>query len=798
MQTATPTAISPRSRDEQAKLADYRRLMIEAYKSERERARAGDTAGTQDEYDFRLSPHAYPGLRSFNPREGGVFFGREPNILDIQRRLAARGVVVVLGGSGSGKSSVIRAGLMPRLTSTLSIEGRSGNWYAAEFRPRLRPMEELVAALAGLVASKFPDQGPAVPEPYASGATAPSAQAKPDGEAVLARLRRQFHLGGTQDVSTEQSKRKQRADALARALLDFVDTELDRRDDLAARRLRSGRASLLLLIDQFEEIFRPEVPARRAGSRQDLLDMIIAVDARLRAERDQASEQKSGLFLAITMRSEELHRCAEHPSLDVGKDRVQQRSLADIVNSCGYLLDLLDPLQDRSQLTEAIVSPARRVFRDWGLLRSDDGDKQAPFAPGVVDWLLHGAARMSDQLEHRADQLPLLQHGLQTMWHNAIQEWSDITGDATPLVIERRHLLGGARGDIEPPAADFVACLDRRADRAFERARERFVAAAKGAPAAVRAAASDAAGSPDPGPDDGLTDAAHWRALSLELEARLARIKSGATGDGDLTVPDADARDQQGSEAVIRAAFRALARRDDRGNWARRFAGPERIMEFVHADPEATFVRTEGANLVVHVVEPAFIGAALQEFIASGYLSGSRDRPFDISHEALIRNWRRFKLWLIEPDDAAQALMLAVNLLDVDNPGDVISSGLARSLAPVVGRTPTLPEGWAREQIVPLVARRDVRLRWSKTESDYDGDLDALASVVVRKISTAWKRAEQQRLGADLDSYWRERFELQRRVTRLSILVALGAVALSIAIGVAGAAAAIWRALGGG
>jgi hypothetical protein len=128
------------------------RRMIRAYDAEVERAKAkgipigqeplGD--GAPDE-DFRLSPHPYPGLRSFTPHEGGVFLGRERNIAEIRERLSEQRMVVVLGGYGSGKSSVIRARLMPRLNSTMGIRGPSGNWYAAEFRPLLSPSEELLA-----------------------------------------------------------------------------------------------------------------------------------------------------------------------------------------------------------------------------------------------------------------------------------------------------------------------------------------------------------------------------------------------------------------------------------------------------------------------------------------------------------------------------------------------------------------------------------------------------------------------------------------------------------------------------
>src|SRR5262245_4489065 len=163
-------------------VARYREAMTFAYHAEEKlkraltddsRLRQAEPADRRD-HEFRLSPHAYPGLRSFSRYEGGVFFGREPNIKEVQRRLAEQRVVVVLGGSGSGKSSLIRAGLMPRLNSTLAIKGRSGNWYAVEFRPRQNPMDELAAALADLVKQRFPEQGPEIPEETPTGTPVPT------------------------------------------------------------------------------------------------------------------------------------------------------------------------------------------------------------------------------------------------------------------------------------------------------------------------------------------------------------------------------------------------------------------------------------------------------------------------------------------------------------------------------------------------------------------------------------------------------------------------------------------------
>jgi Novel STAND NTPase 1 len=673
----------------------------------------------------------------------------------------------VLGGSGSGKSSVIRAGLMPRLTSTMAIRERSGNWYAAEFRPRLDPMEELATALAELVRRKFPEQQADIPAEIEPGTAATESALH---EAVLSRIRADLQLGaegdGRAEISTQPEDRIRRAEMLCDGLFDFVNNELDRRDLTATRGYRSGRPSLLLVIDQFEEVFRPEVPVARAGGRQDLLDMIIAACARIDVERGANPEDKSGLFIAITMRSEELHRCAEHPSLGVTKDgAAEPHSLADLVNRSCYLLDLLDPEQDHKELTDAIVQPARRVFKDWGL-PFDPDHEHTPFEPDVVGWLLDGAAQLSQELEHRADQLPLLQHALQTMWHRAVEDWERMGADR-PL-IGRRHLgVGGAEGSNL--SADLVACLDARADEARKHAIQQYMDAVKPeAPAE---------------PPQLTPSAVQTQSLATP---RLAAVRKtiekhlpSANAPSDPATTDAnsqaDDKYRSGGEAAIRAAFRSLARRDDRGYWARRFAELARIEQFADADPDALEIPAD--------LQERGLRAALGEFIAAGYLTGGDRLPYDISHEALIRNWRDCQLWLLAPEASAQALVQAVNFLDPVNPTDFVSLALARNLAFAVGETATLPESWAKEQIIPILSRRDVREKWSKQSSDRSTD-EQLAEDVLKEIDLACKLAERERYQHEANAYWLN-YVARRNSRALKIVGALGTALLATWLSIA-------------
>lgn len=62
-----------------------------------------------------FATHSLPGLRPFEAADQPVFFGRESQISAILRQLEDHRFVAVVGSSGSGKSSLVRAGLLPAL-----------------------------------------------------------------------------------------------------------------------------------------------------------------------------------------------------------------------------------------------------------------------------------------------------------------------------------------------------------------------------------------------------------------------------------------------------------------------------------------------------------------------------------------------------------------------------------------------------------------------------------------------------------------------------------------------------------
>ena len=109
----------------------------------------------------------YRGLRAFTEIDQAVFFGRDAVVDELVERLARNGddgrFVVAIGASGSGKSSVVRAGLLPKLRAG-AVPG-SEHWLVATMVPGSDPFGELDAALRS-VASHDPGLRAAQPDEH--------------------------------------------------------------------------------------------------------------------------------------------------------------------------------------------------------------------------------------------------------------------------------------------------------------------------------------------------------------------------------------------------------------------------------------------------------------------------------------------------------------------------------------------------------------------------------------------------------------------------------------------------------
>ncbi|MEU5674888.1 hypothetical protein ABZ749_32115, partial [Micromonospora sp. NPDC047753] len=115
------------------------------------RTRAADGTGTDVEARWDGSP--YLGLSPFEERHAEVFYGRRELITGLLQRLAEQldlsAPLVMIGASGAGKSSLLRAGLLPQLAAG-NLEPGSEGWPRRVFTPTATPLRELAVHLADL------------------------------------------------------------------------------------------------------------------------------------------------------------------------------------------------------------------------------------------------------------------------------------------------------------------------------------------------------------------------------------------------------------------------------------------------------------------------------------------------------------------------------------------------------------------------------------------------------------------------------------------------------------------------
>jgi TPR repeat protein len=194
----------------------------------------------------------YPGLRPFRGDETDLFFGRESCTDQMVDRLAATRFLAVLGSSGSGKSSLVRTGLLDALELGLLAQAGS-RWKIADLRPGGHPIGNLAGALLRAVSG--------------------SGQAPP-AEADIAALAEFLRRG-------------------PRAIIEWC---------LGGN--LAPNTALLILADQFEELFR--YSGYTGQQEAEAFVALLIESARARA---------APIYIVITMRSEYLGPCALIPDL---------------------------------------------------------------------------------------------------------------------------------------------------------------------------------------------------------------------------------------------------------------------------------------------------------------------------------------------------------------------------------------------------------------------------------------------------------------------------------------------------
>jgi WD40 repeat protein len=325
-----------------------------------------------------ISP--FPGLRPFritpSEDESLIFYGRNRAKDEILGRLNTSHLVFVVGPSGCGKSSLIKVGVIPALEAGL-LKRPGANWRTAEMRPGDRPVGNLAGALATF----------------------------------------------WRDRSDESDLQKQ-----VYSVLSSDENGLWLMAETLAP--RTAPAPLLILIDQFEEVFGSQITAQSES--QLLLDLLVAF----------AAKPHPNLFFIVNMRTDFLGHCANFPKL------------ADVINETLFIT----PVLRDSELKSAIALPPE------------------PYHGRVEEKLVEAMVRdASSEFGYNPDHLPLMQHALAWLWNNRLsaiglsgsppQPDTEAPSETITLTYDDYAAHGGLTGILNEHAETLFAKLSEQEQR---------------------------------------------------------------------------------------------------------------------------------------------------------------------------------------------------------------------------------------------------------------------------------------------------------------------------------------------
>jgi WD40 repeat protein/uncharacterized caspase-like protein len=212
--------------------------------------------------DLRICP--YRGLRAFGEEDTQYFYGRESLTQHLISQLAHKSFLAVVGASGSGKSSVVQAGLIAQLRPGKQLPG-SDSWLIKSLRPGAHPLEALARRLGGEAGSR--EQG---------------AGSREQGEGV--------NYYSPSSPSSPSSPHLILEAMLYQGVEGFVYWLRQRLEPM-----------VVLVVDQFEELFT----LASAEDRQRFLELVLG-----------AVEYAPDRFkLVITLRADFIASCLEVPAL---------------------------------------------------------------------------------------------------------------------------------------------------------------------------------------------------------------------------------------------------------------------------------------------------------------------------------------------------------------------------------------------------------------------------------------------------------------------------------------------------
>jgi hypothetical protein len=362
----------------------------------------------------------FPGLRSFEEDEDYLFFGREKQIDDLLKKLRNTRFISVVGTSGSGKSSLVKCGLLPALHSGYMISAGS-SWRVAVFRPGDDPVGNMARSLAtpGIL---YSDTG--MEQTYTS---------------IIEATLRRSSLGLTEAVRQSELKNSE---------------------------------NLLIVVDQFEELFRFSRYEKHHSAEKR--DSLCFADLLLHAVK----QEDFRIYIVITMRSDFIGECTSFPGLPelvnegqyliprmTREERKQAISGPVAVGGAGItprlLTHLLNNVGDSPDQLPILQHALMRTWNYW--VANTGGDEPLD----IVHYEATGG--MSEALSQHAEEAfqeletPERKRICEIIFKTITEKGEERQG------IRRPAKLGEISRIAEVPAAEVIAVIDifRREGRSF-------------------------------------------------------------------------------------------------------------------------------------------------------------------------------------------------------------------------------------------------------------------------------------------------------------------------------------------
>ena len=630
----------------------------------------------------RPGPNPYQGLRFFDEYTSILLTTRDDTSAQIRKRFASEQCVFVIGGSGCGKSSLVRGKILDELRNfSRPIEGRDGDWETCSFRPETNPVKQFADAFwTQIVSSAYQPVNRHrydLDDPI-------DAESYDRAEAALAEIRREIGTGNDEQAAREAILLDVSMSSTGSELLHdgFASAYrwVDKINAIKTGEMRPAPANLMIIVDQFEELFRNRVDRQEA---QSLCAMI--------RHAFESTTRQDGVYVAISMRSEDVHRCAE------------VEGLAEIVNSSVVLVDWLNS----EDLHKAIVDPPRTVLANWRITMQQFGTGQAdtsPYAPDVVGQIIEEVTWLAHSLQHKSDHLPLLQHGLRELWNVAAERWRE------EYKANRLESLS-------------IECED------LARLRKRC----------------------------GLRENSFWLQAQLTYSARRCYAEARKAYHAQF----ADSKPPVAAAVALRAVLCEMASRDENGKIHRDFADVDAVVceRLLPKDSDAEI--DEKRSNVVHALL-----CALEIFTKHQLLVrlGAKSEPaYDVTHEALIRNWPQMRSWVDEDSELLDAYLNSVQEADDLAADRMPTFKIDKQHVPVLGptcdwswsrsifRSPTFAKFWGliwpgeRQRYGESYSRRWLlraiqERQTSRDETDNRGSGTLSATEILRGVRRRWRK----------------------------------------------------------